>query len=642
MDRTTRDPPRRRVAQACSTCRGRKIRCDAGVPKCSLCVDLNVDCVYLDSQYSKIDAGTRVVLERIQRLEDRLFSSSPFSVADTSVEPGLPHPAQPNSFEHGHNDTQLTLPVSHEANADHVYRWPIVQEILDRGLPETENAERLSTFPKLYDVTDIFLVEPSRHSSDIGIESWHLFDDESLQYFRRQPRIGSNDFWDILPEYENLISAFFANIHAFYPIIRQEQVYKTLHTVFSSEVDQHGLQDDERQSQYCVLLMVLCLGALAASGNVLLPKMPLQPDNSPQVLWERRQDNPANDNQVGIEFSNSLEDRLWKKAQLLLGSVSLDDSLEAGQCFTLASVYLGAKGRPVDSDHNIHVAARKCKLIARRETLIHKEYPEFSDPFRRLFWVVYVNESDFASEFSLTPPSGMTLFEDIVPYPSPDDTDSEMDYDIGLNKTLMSTSLPDPGPYDNFAAFQVSTSSAIRRFINRATAVLYSPHEVRRKENHTTYIMRLHRLASELRSHHEAIHKNLPSFLLSTDPSDFWPQINPGKSTSTDTLDQLQADQRPQIRTFTMVIILMVATTAPAFRLLLPPDIESVIAMGRQNMRRFSACVKEFEWHNVELEKVDRGRHKINRTATDALARSRHHGRALGTYNFIGLDMGPG
>lgn len=28
--------------------------------------------------------------------------------------------------------------------------------------------------------------------------------------------------------------------------------------------------------------------------------------------------------------------------------------------------------------------------------------------------------------------------------------------------------------------------------------------------------------------------------------------------------------------------------------------------------------------------------------ATDALARSRHHGRALGTYNFIGLDMGPG
>lgn len=93
MDQTTRGPPRRRVAQACSTCRGRKIRCDAGVPKCSLCIDLNVECVYLDSQYSKIDASTRIVLERIQRLEDRLLSSPQFSVANTTADPGLPHSA---------------------------------------------------------------------------------------------------------------------------------------------------------------------------------------------------------------------------------------------------------------------------------------------------------------------------------------------------------------------------------------------------------------------------------------------------------------------------------------------------------------------------------------------------------------------
>lgn len=177
-----------------------------------------------------------------------------------------------------------------------------------------------------------------------------------------------------------------------------------------------------------------------------------------------------------------------------------------------------------------------------RETLIHKEYPEFSEPFRRLFWVVYVNESDFASEFSFTPPSGMTLFEDIVPYPSPDENNSDMDYDIGPGKPSMSNSLRDSRPYDNFAAFQVSTISAIRRFINRATAVLYSPHEVRRKENenYTTYITRLHRLACELRSHHEAIHRNLPSFLLSTDPADFWQQINPGGSTSTDTINRIR------------------------------------------------------------------------------------------------------
>jgi hypothetical protein len=45
---------------------------------------------------------------------------------------------RPSSFEPGHNDTPLTLPVSNEANADHVYRWPIIQQMLDRGLPEAE------------------------------------------------------------------------------------------------------------------------------------------------------------------------------------------------------------------------------------------------------------------------------------------------------------------------------------------------------------------------------------------------------------------------------------------------------------------------------------------------------------------------
>lgn len=244
---------------------------------------------------------------------------------------------EPNSFEPGYNDTLLTLPVSHEATADHVYRWPIVQEILEQGLPETEDIERQPpAFPKLCDVTDIFLVEPSQDNPKIGIESWHLFNDESLQYFRHQHQSGSFGFWDTLPEYENLISAFFANIHAFYPILRQERIHLSLHTAFSSEVDQHGLQDNERPSQYCVLLMVLCLGAAAVSGDVVLPNSPLPAHDSSQNSTERKRDNPTKGGQLAEESGNSLEDRLWGKAQLLLGSVSLEDSLEAAQCFTLA------------------------------------------------------------------------------------------------------------------------------------------------------------------------------------------------------------------------------------------------------------------------------------------------------------------
>ena len=61
-----------------------------------------------------------------------------------------------------------------------------------------------------------------------------------------------------------------------------------------------------------------------------------------------------------------------------------------------------------------------------------------------------------------------------------------------------------------------------------------------------------------------------------------------------------------------MVIILMVATTVPLFYPLLPAKIESIIAMGRQNVRHFSTCIQEFRWHDAELEKLDKVRNKIN------------------------------
>jgi len=61
-----------------------------------------------------------------------------------------------------------------------------------------------------------------------------------------------------------------------------------------------------------------------------------------------------------------------------------------------------------------------------------------------------------------------------------------------------------------------------------------------------------------------------------------------------------------------MVIILMISTTVPLFYPLLPTKIEDIIAMGRQNVRRFSTCIKEFRWHDAELEKLDKARNKIN------------------------------
>ncbi|OAP63435.1 hypothetical protein AYL99_02662 [Fonsecaea erecta] len=74
------DPPskRRRVALACTVCRGRKSRCDGTRPKCSLCVELGFECVYQQSaSYSNIIIGKEYlssIEDRLKEVEGRLAS----------------------------------------------------------------------------------------------------------------------------------------------------------------------------------------------------------------------------------------------------------------------------------------------------------------------------------------------------------------------------------------------------------------------------------------------------------------------------------------------------------------------------------------------------------------------------------------
>ena len=128
-------------------------------------------------------------------------------------------------------------------------------------------------------------------------------------------------------------------------------------------------------------------------------------------------------------------------------------------------------------------------------------------------------ESDFASELSLTPPSGIARFEDLVPYPSSMPTNIELN--DNLDDSPMSTSPQEAKQHQDIAAFQISANSAIRRYLNRINAVMYDPKESWRKRNHTAYATWLIKVSSELKDHHEAIHRNLPLFLLRTDTTDF-------------------------------------------------------------------------------------------------------------------------
>lgn len=69
--------------------------------------------------------------------------------------------------------------------------------------------------------------------------------------------------------------------------------------------------------------------------------------------------------------------------------------------------------------------------------------------------------------------------------------------------------------------------------------------------------------------------------------------------------------------TFTMTIILMVATVSPLFRDILPADIEDSIYLGVQNLRRFNVSVEEFRWHLGVLEHLELARRTRSGKADD-------------------------
>lgn len=320
-------PSRRRVWQACTNCRARKTRCDAAKPKCSLCMSQGVECVYQDSQQPKIEHNTRILLERIQMLEDRIFSSpavlgqgqarsdnavspqaarqGPASSSAANEDAGRHEPA-PSAQDAQEGDSQIPIPLSHTANANHVFDWPVVQQLLaDSGLglrrrPGSRDAQSTGA-------TDVFFLQDPQDAPGVPPPpSWRIFDHDP-------PR-------RVVEEYRSLVFTYFDEVNVFYPLLSLDSVLHTLDTVCSSETSPRSPPAAATTAEYCLLQLVLCLGDFVRLGCA-----------------ETRLDTGGGRRGGSSGSQDSLHEWLWQKAQLLLGSISTVNSLEAAQCSMLAA-----------------------------------------------------------------------------------------------------------------------------------------------------------------------------------------------------------------------------------------------------------------------------------------------------------------
>lgn len=268
----SRFPTRRRVTQACVACRMRKTRCDAAQPRCGLCETHNIDCVYRDAQQPRVDYNTQVLLERMELLESRVMANHQSTISN--------HLPDPNEVV---ADIDVQIALSHTANANHVYSWPFVQQLLR----ETDGVD-----PTTSDATDVFF--DLCHEDNSIDSSWIL-------------PVGDAG---CKSHYDKLIEVYFSEVNVFFPLLSATEVQTTL-DVIAAEPQAYP---EGKHSEYALLLLVLCIASFTAAGHNLIGI------------------NSAQQNTEEVEE----HDLLWRKAKLLLGHVSSEMSLKAAQCVMIA------------------------------------------------------------------------------------------------------------------------------------------------------------------------------------------------------------------------------------------------------------------------------------------------------------------
>ncbi|RFN51794.1 oleate-activated transcription factor 1 [Fusarium flagelliforme] len=482
-------PNRRRVIQACVNCRMRKTRCDAAQPKCGLCTTQNVDCVYRDARQPKIDYNTQVLLERMQLLEDRLLSTSRnnpsqpqgsgidrSSIAEQQSE-SLPEPttvSQEPVFE-------VQIPLSHTANANHVFSWGLVQDLLSEASNNVHDMEAHT------DATDVFFHPQPNNSTPYPPSSWKLFDEKTLSF--------SNSVDVTVFEFRGLIHLYFTDVNIFFPLLLKSDIIEILDATASREVYGREMDNNVEMPHYGLLLVVLCLALLSASGQ-----------SNIRLTGEDGSQRPPSRT---VNAEDELRYHLWDKAKLVLGYIMTDMSLATAQSSMLASIYTGACGLVAEAFRWAHATAVKCESMARS----YAKEESIPDAFRRLYWISFIYECDFISEISIISPSGIARYEDKIPYPA------FVTEPAPVSPSAPESSGPSNRVQEELVAFQITTNSAIRRFLNTVNSVVYDDKEQfrTRKSNYASWLLRI---SEDLWSHHSAIYRNLPEFLLTASSQD--------------------------------------------------------------------------------------------------------------------------
>lgn len=121
------------------------------------------------------------------------------------------------------------------------------------------------------------------------------------------------------------------------------------------------------------------------------------------------------------------------------------------------------------------------------------------------------------SELSVSLPSGIALYEDDVSYPAQSPASRQPAHMSDPTVEVRSPASSFTERNEELVAFQISTNAAIRRLINRIHSIFYDTEE-RNRVSDCDHVQWLLRITGDFSAYHDAIFRNLPEFLLVSEP----------------------------------------------------------------------------------------------------------------------------
>ncbi|KAL2111554.1 hypothetical protein VUR80DRAFT_9837 [Thermomyces stellatus] len=359
------DYPRRRATIACEVCRSRKSRCDGTKPKCKLCTELGAECVYREPGI-KLDAGDKLILERLNRIESLLQMSAVGNQGNGSLNIGHDSPSMSNGTALSGGDNMMgtnssnnfvsiipngglgtwtsppnisTMPKMHTNAALHLLQWPLIRDLVSRP----------------YDPQILLQLEMAR---------------EPLHSLTKTPCVD-------LSNTQAYIEAYFERVNVWYACVNPFTWRSHYRTALSN-----GFREGPES---CIVLLVLALGQASLRGSIsrIVP-----------------QEDPP-----GLQY--------FTAAWALLPGMMTSNHVLAAQCHLLAAAYLFYLVRPLEAWNLLCTTSTKLQLLLMSPNRIPAQQRELTE---RIYWNALLFESDLLAELDL-PHSGVVQFEENVGLP---------------------------------------------------------------------------------------------------------------------------------------------------------------------------------------------------------------------------------